>query len=308
MFDLGKHLSAAEQWSKMLLKSGIFFWLGTVTVWFWHFEASERVKLWESLVAKTLTLNALQASLITLICFLVITGVASLVKMTELFVLRLLEGYHYPRFFNKMLMTWQNDQIDNIEQQLQTLYQKQHEPAGLSTEDTQQLLKFERALQDIPETATQRMPTRLGNLLRKMELYPQQRYGLNVFVCWPHLWLVMPDKTKEEISNARDRLNEAAQTWMWGILWMVFSFYFCAWWAVLASLLVVLSAYYLIILKAASTYGKLVEASFDLYRFSLYQALHFSLPTTPAEELKHGAEVTQYLLRGSDSQTLTFEK
>jgi hypothetical protein len=53
-------------------------------------------------------------------------------------------------------------------------------------------------------------------------------------------------------------------------------------------------------LRAASVYGDLLEASFDLHRFKLYEALHWPLPKNPAEELPLGNALTAYLWHGSD--------
>jgi len=294
MFDFGKHLGVAAQWAGVLLKSGILFWIGGITVWFWHHRLWQwgSAKLWESFIESTNELNSLQISLITLACFLIIASLAGLVQLTELQVLRLLEGYYVPSWLKKPWMKWQNSRIERIKQRLQELYRKQDKNT-LSSIETEQLLRLEKQLEAIPEPEAQRMPTRLGNLLRQMELHAHYRYGLNTFICWPHLWLVMPEHAKAEVSQARERLNNAAQMWMWGALFIIFSFW--AWWAAIVSLLTLLLAYRAL-LNAASVYRKLVQASFDLYRPLLYQALR--LPDDPTIESKQGEKITRYLAQG----------
>jgi len=39
------------------------------------------------------------------------------------------------------------------------------------------------------------MPARLRSILRAAESYPPRRCGLNLIVCWPRLWLVLPATT-----------------------------------------------------------------------------------------------------------------
>lgn len=51
-------------------------------------------------------------------------------------------------------------------------------------------------------------------------------------------------------------------------------------------------------LVAASVYGDLLEAAFDLYRLGLYDGLSLPRPASPAEEFAHGQRLTQYLYRG----------
>ena len=55
---------------------------------------------------------------------------------------------------------------------------------------------------------------------------------------------------------------------------------------------------YRLLINAAEVYGQLVEASFDLYRFSLYEALHWPLPSSPDEEREKGYQLSDYLYKG----------
>ncbi len=52
-------------------------------------------------------------------------------------------------------------------------------------------------------------------------------------------------------------------------------------------------------LSAAATYGLLVEATFDVYRKTLYEALRLPLPANPEDEYEQGKKLTAYLLEGS---------
>ncbi len=136
------------------------------------------------------------------------------------------------------------------------------------------------------------MPTQLGNILRSAEERPQVYYGLDAFVCFPRLWLLLPDNVKNELTEARNTLNNGASLWLWSVLFILWGL--IAWWAILIG---VISAYlsYQWMLNYAIIYGELLESAFDLYRFELYKALRFPLPTSPQYEKEKGTQLTNYL-------------
>ncbi|MEV1005619.1 hypothetical protein [Nonomuraea sp. NPDC050202] len=120
------------------------------------------------------------------------------------------------------------------------------------------------------------LPTALGNILRAGELRPLRRYGLDVLIAWPRLWLVLPETARQEISGARTRLDVVGRTMVWALaagVWSVF-----VWWAVPVAVLLAISAYRGGVLPAARVYSDLVEAAFDLYRWELYKALRLPMP------------------------------
>lgn len=57
---------------------------------------------------------------------------------------------------------------------------------------------------------------------------------------------------------------------------------------------------------APETYGDLLESAFDVHRNKLYDAARWAKPANAAAELQAGRELTEYLLRGSDSPALIF--
>jgi hypothetical protein len=107
------------------------------------------------------------------------------------------------------------------------------------------------------------MPTLLGNLLRAVEEYPGRRYGLDAVVCWPRLYLLLPEATQKEIGAVRERLNESTRLLAWSLLFLVWTIW--QWWALLG--LVVAWLAYRGMVIAAGVYGDLVRAAFDLHRF-----------------------------------------
>lgn len=116
-------------------------------------------------------------------------------------------------------------------------------------------------------------------------------------MCWPRLWLVLPDAAKQELTEARARLDLAAQMWLWAALFVVWTPW--AWWAPVLAVIVATFSYRSMV-DAAGTFADLLDASFDLYRANLYIGLRWPLPQHPAEERASGVALTEYLWRGSD--------
>ncbi len=149
------------------------------------------------------------------------------------------------------------------------------------------------------------MPMKLGNILRAAENYPFERYGLVTNICWPRLWLLLPDGAKKEITEARTTLNTAALIFLWSLLFLVWTIW--AWWVPLVTLVFAIWAYRWA-LSAAGVYGDLLEAAFDLHRFALYEELRFPLPEDTSVEKAKGEQLTAYLFYGLVDEPITFQK
>jgi len=147
------------------------------------------------------------------------------------------------------------------------------------------------------------MPTRLGNVLRTAETRPRIKHGLDSVLCWPRLWLVLPDQARADVDSARSSLDGGAALFLWGLL-------FCVWGAfnllaVVAGLATALYSYRSM-LGAAKVYGELLDSAYDLYRVKLYIALGWPLPKNPHDDREQGKRLSQYLLRGSDEPVPVF--
>lgn len=166
----------------------------------------------------------------------------------------------------------------------------------LTPTEQETLARIRLALHNLPAN-TDLMPTLLGNILRTAERRPLEKYGLDAIICWSRLWLLLPEAAKKDLQDARTDLNNAARLWLWSILFLVWAA-LGAWWAIPLGILSALFAYYNWAIAAATTYGDLIEASFDLHRQLLYQALGWKKPDDPNEERRVGQQLTDYLWRG----------
>jgi hypothetical protein len=136
------------------------------------------------------------------------------------------------------------------------------------------------------------LPTRLGNVLRAAEQYGATSYGMDVVFWWPRLWSVLPAEAQARIGDALTPmlalLNVATLSAGLGIGGAIYlARAQIVWWqwllVLLGGTLVSWLAYQGAVAQARS-YGQLVRAGIDLWRFSLLQALHQPLPATPQEE------------------------
>jgi hypothetical protein len=147
------------------------------------------------------------------------------------------------------------------------------------------------------------MPTKLGNILRAGEGRPSERYGLDAVVCWQRLWLLLPQAARGELQSARAALDSDVVAFSWGVLFLAWTPFTLL--AIPIALVVAALAY-----RGAQTnaaiYSDLFEASFDLYRQDLYEAMSWPLPKSPADEQELGKQLTEYLWRGSNQPKPSF--
>jgi len=281
----------AERWSAALLTPAFVFWLGGLTAFLWHFGWN-RLEIW--LTGKS---DPIQIALLV-ISLLVVAASAFVVQQFELPVIRFLEGYwpSWMRPLRRRLLQRQRQWLRQKEQRWQNLVTQQ-DKQSLAPEEMDEFVALDWQLRRLPARPERLMPTRLGNLLRAAEEQPLNKYGLDAVICWPRLWLVLPDEVRKELQESRSQLNTAARVWLWSLLFLFWTVW--AWWVILFALLSAVFAYRWM-LNTAETYADLLESAFDLHRIALYQSLRWSLPANPAEELQMGRQLTEYLWRGSN--------
>lgn len=313
----------AEQWVATLLTPAFIFWLGGVLT------AIQGLG-WNRLITQyTAYPEPLQiAILVGALC--IVAATAFTVQRFDTPIIRFLEGYWYPWLRpirqarithyhqHKQVLIQQSQTLRTLEAQqkarfqaLKTIIETQGATSLTPTErdeyrqlnehlltpaQQETLVRIRLALHNLPPN-TDLMPTRLGNILRTAERRPLEKYGLDAIICWSRLWLLLPETVKKDLQDARADLNNAARLWLWSILFLVWAA-LGAWWAIPLGILSALFAYYNWAIAAATTYGDLIEASFDLHRQLLYQALGWKKPDDPNEERRVGQQLTDYLWRG----------
>lgn len=286
----------AEQWVTNLLTPAFVFWFGGLAVCISRF-GWDPLKDWVLKQPQTVQVGLLILGL------LVIAISATVIQRCDRAMLRFLEGYwpkwlRWPkwmpkRFFNRT--QWYVDRWKSNQKRWGELYSKGEDQ--LTAEELNEYAQLDWLIVHSPSKPNQFMPTRLGNLLRAAEYRSRERYGLDAVVCWPRLWLVLPESTRKELQEARVALNTAVRICLWSLLFLVWTP--LAWWAPLLAFSAAWLSYRMA-LQTASVYVDLLEATFDVHRHLLYQSLRVKLPQNPNHESEDGKKLTQYLWREPD--------
>jgi len=293
----------ADRLAAALFSPSLLFWAAGAVAWLIHqggpasWPGSLRA-LTERASGAPVQLQV--AAVLVALGVLLLTG--QLVDWLIMPALRLMEGY-WPAAWTRL----RGLLVDRIAGRREAATARwralQRSTDDLTAAELAELLQLDRRLRRLPLLAQQLMPTRLGNTLRASETRPARKYGLDPVACWPQLWLLLPDVVRGELADARARLDRAAATVLWGLLIVVWT-----WWSpwALVAAAAVAAGGYLAAVRAAATFGDLVEAAWDLYRSELYRAVRWPLPDNPAEEYREGRALTSYLRRGARGTTPTF--
>lgn len=278
----------AEQWSTNLLTPAFIFWLGGLA-------ASIQAFGWDSL--KDLVLKqpqSFQVAILILGLIIIITS-ATIAQKLDRTMLRCLEGY-WPRWSTSLRQARIQRYIKQWKKRLKRwgeLYGKGED--NLTSEELNEYAQLDWLIMHSPSKENLFMPTRLGNLLRASEYRSKERYGLDAVVCWPRLWLLIPDSTRKELQEANNTLSVAVRICFWSVMFLVWTP--LAWWAPLLAFPAAWLSYRMV-LNTAAVYVDLLESTFDIHRHLLYHAIRHKLPDHPEKEIQQGEKLTKYLWRG----------
>ena len=285
-----------ERWSAQELGSAFLFWFVGALAWAWHKTGFWQAG-WARLTAQVQGIQDPAVYIVLALSGLLLLTVSSVVaRWLQLPVLRLAEGY-WPWPLRKArfkVAAWVGKRLAKREERWQEL--DEVAPERRTAEKQAEDARLDAALARYPVDGRRLMPTPLGNILRAAEEHPQVRYGLVTGVCWPRLWLVLPEGAQKALGEARHELNGAARLLFWSIVSLLWTVW--AWWAVLVALALAAVAYWGM-LQAAGAYGDLLRSAFDLHRFKLNEELRLPLPTTADHEEACGQQLSEYLFRGT---------
>jgi hypothetical protein len=158
-----------------------------------------------------------------------------------------------------------------------------------------------RWLASYPRTQDHIMPTRLGNIMRRLETASGGQYELNATVVFPHIMLVAPPDHVAYVNDQRSQFDLALRTTMFGLVGYSVSYVFLwrqgLW--LLVACIPYLVAYmsYRGSLVLARQYATAVTTVIDLNRFLLYERLRLSLPLTTKSERSNNRQLMRVLGR-----------
>jgi hypothetical protein len=294
----------AESWAAAILSPAFAFWMGGFGAWLYGRDDGGFQTAVDDLTADFSGRSTPVQAAVIIAALLVITASGIVVQALALPVLRMLEGY-WPRPLDPVrreLTKRRSQRIDDDAERWRQLARK-HLAGTVTESERDEYARLDRRRREAPVRPELRMPTKLGNVLRAAEARPGDRYGLDSIVCWPRLWLVLPESARKEVTDSRKVLNVRAEIWLWAALFLVWTVF--AWWAPVVGVVVAFAAYRSMI-SAAAVYGDLVVSCYDLHRSELYKALRWPLPERPGEEQAEGRKMTQYLSRGTVSPATVF--
>ena len=179
------------------------------------------------------------------------------------------------------------------------------EKNGITLPERKRVSELDVQLHYFPADDQDALPTQFGNTIRAAETSSYHKYGLDAIVCWPRIWLLLPEQVQRELIDSRQKLEESIEFWVWGFLFLLWVFY--SGWAAAISLVWMFIGYSFMN-ELACSFADLFESTFDLYRWELYKHLRWPLPGTSGEtEIMLGKRITEFLWRGTDSHAGTID-
>lgn len=281
--------SIAGEWSARSLMPALAFWFGGAALWL---LTGNDPRPPEAFAAHA-TLVQLVLALVAALLLLVVT--TSAVQVLTLPTLKLLEGYRWPGDLRRLLADRRWQRRGRLRERLLQLEKKRSE-SSLSGQEEEEAARCDRELLlYCPSREALVMPTRIGNLLKAAEEYPQRLYGIEMSDAWPLLWLLLPETARNDIGQARAALDEQVACFVWSILFAAWSL--VSLWAIPIAAACA-TAFYLNATTQAGNYGDMLRSVFTLYRFDLYSALHCCPPDDPQNEVAYGQLLARYIRRG----------
>jgi hypothetical protein len=287
--------NVANEWSlRMFSMAFIFCGIGIMT----YGMKNGWGKL--SIIFNDLGANPVMGGIIIVLLILAIAAANTIIGWASSKTLRLVEGY-WIEGIRDWAAVKEINRRRRLKNELNLLIHKK-ERQQLDVTDERKFASLEYTLQYFfPVDEALILPTSIGNMLRSAEEYPLRVYGLEVSITFPHLWLVIPEHSRSQLTNARQNLDASVQMFLWCLLLLVWAYF--QWWISLVVVLCVLIAWSRI-KETAFTYAQLFRVMYDLYRFDLYRSLHWKLPkkSDVKDEVEQGKLLTMFIYRHQVNQ------
>jgi Ca2+/Na+ antiporter len=172
-----------------------------------------------------------------------------------------------------------------------------------------------------PPTDALIMPTRLGNILRAAEAYPQSRYYADSVALWPRMVWAIDKEYMSHVDAANDQCSFLLNSSLLSAIFAVMSFVAAGY--ELAKNVSALPLIYLLLgivalciawffytasLLNVAKYGNLIRSSYDLFRFNLLEKLHLKLPTDSEKEKELWEQLSRFVTVGTvfDANNFTY--
>ena len=290
---LGK--PTAERWTSVLFGPATLFWAVGLLMWMlgessWD-QSGQRLLDWFG------RLSSGEQIVVAMGALLVFTALDAFVRRFSFPALQLLEGYGVLMRV-RPLTRYQAARLAKANAELDA-FLKGPDLSSLPPEELDRYSTVAERVRRSPASAAFLMPTGLGNILRAAETWPRDKYGLDAVICWPRLSLLLDDAAKGEIAKAEQGLDDAVVLFIWGALaFLAWSIVFQDALVILVTLLIATSVCtfaYWWAKQRARIFADLVEATFDVHRGKLYDALRVKKPNKSSDEPQLGEKITGFL-------------
>lgn len=140
-------------------------------------------------------------------------------------------------------------------------------------------------------------PTWSGDRIHAVAVRLERDYHLDLATLWPHLWLILPDTVRTEITAARQTLVRATTLTAWAFLYLPLAVW---WWPATAITAVLAATSWRRTRTAADTYATLMEAAARLHARDLADRLGLE-PAGPLTQ-ESGDTLTRHLIPSQPSR------
>lgn len=166
---------------------------------------------------------------------------------------------------------------------------------------------------DFPGAEKLILPTRLGNVIRSFEHYPDLRYNIEAVTLWPRLVAKIDEDYAAVLDDAKTSfdfmLNCSALSMLLALGLIVAGLYYPAhlnspglsiiWLAEVATFWALSYLFYSLAVSRAKSWGNMVRGAFDLYRLELLKQLGFShAPDSLKEERELWSNISRRMAFG----------
>ncbi len=254
-----------------------------------------------------------------------------LLRCADVPLIRLYEGYPWK---DSRLGRWRTSRHERARRQLEVRWRGMRTlryaleapsgPAAAIPAEEQALLRNEhsrigRDLNRLYPPTGFLLPTRLGNIIRCFESYPQRQYDMLAISLWPRLVAVIEKDYAAAIDDQRTSfdfmLNSSALAAAAAALLLALGLvypvpfarpaWFALWIGEISALLALAYVCYVSSLGRAAAWGDMVKSAFDLYRHALLKRLGYDQsPGSLVEERRIWRLVSQQLVYG-DTRRVT---
>jgi len=217
---------------------------------------------------------------------------ANLLANASIWIIQLFEGYALP---------------DWIDRHGRSYWYKKAKAAVEPPKDPARDMKYPLPAPGRELRYTDVAATRLGNVLRSAETYPEARYGAPALRVWPRLYHLLPQELRTSVEEAQTAMEfMLVVAFLSGLFGPPATVYLMSveaptGWVLAASVGSAVVAYvaYLGALAPAGLYADSIRTAFDAHRMKVLEALQVPRPATVAEERRTWDHLISRLDRGT---------